>query len=169
MERIHQTKEMIKLILISFVLTAVFLSSCCKARTIEFESEEVNFYLIIIINFILNILFECFNPNFLKSNDKIAEILSKYLKLYKQFHPDSVESDANSLESIEFKKTDLMNVMPNIINNNNNNNVVGGGGNRLLKRKLMTYRYGKRSEPSFENNYDKLQEFIKNIKSQYDD
>ena len=62
-----------------------------------------------------------------------------------------------------------MNVMPNIINNNNNNNVVGGGGNRLLKRKLMTYRYGKRSEPSFENNYDKLQEFIKNIKSQYDD
>jgi len=49
------------------------------------------------------------------------------------------------------------------------NVVVGGGGNRLLKRKLMTYRYGKRSEQSFENNYDKLQEFIKNIKSQYDD
>jgi hypothetical protein len=77
------------------------------------------------------------------------------MKLYKEIHPNSIESDSNSLASTELKKNNLINLVPNF------------NGGRVLKRKLMTYRYGKRSKKSSEVNDDKLDEFIENIKSHF--
>jgi hypothetical protein len=79
------------------------------------------------------------------------------LRIYKEFHPTSIESDTKSLESKESLKN---NGVETFLSNNNNTD-------RVLKRKLMTYRYGKRSQQSFETNDEKLEHFIKDIKSKY--